>query len=75
MRVDWTQVLTDEQLDACIGILDDFLGVEKVWDYRPYPKQREFHAMGRREKRNRLLRAGNWPVPPRPAGQDLLGGA
>lgn len=30
----------------------------QLLDYRPYPKQREFHALGR-TKRERLLRAGN----------------
>lgn len=58
MLVDWHQSLSAKELDACIHILDDFLGTERIWDYRPTPKQRKFHALGRR-KRNRLLRAGN----------------
>ena len=50
--------LTRAQAEACISEITAFLGVESVWDYRPYPKQHDFHALGA-EKRNRMLRAGN----------------
>jgi phage terminase large subunit-like protein len=50
--------LSLNQLHAVGRDLERALSHEKILDYRPYPKQREFHAAGK-IKRERLLRAGN----------------
>ena len=43
---------------AFYGSLDAYLKSDQLQDYRPYPKQLEFHMAGTKY-RNRLLRAGN----------------
>lgn len=52
--------------EARAALLDDAmrqLARNKIADYRPYPKQREFHLLGA-TMRERLLRAGNQCVTP-----------
>jgi phage terminase large subunit-like protein len=45
-------------LRALLTRLEGKVASNRLLDYRPYPKQREFHALGK-VKRERLLRAGN----------------
>lgn len=52
-----TEVSTDA-LHALRASLEQALNREKISMYRPYPKQKAFHAAGK-TKRERLLRAGN----------------
>lgn len=47
-----------EQLLAAERLLAEELSREKLFQYRPYAKQRLFHELGK-TKRERLLRAGN----------------
>jgi len=63
-------MVSDEELDAMLAglppearaaLLEEAvtkLSLNKIADYRPYKKQREFHELGA-TKRERLLRAGN----------------
>lgn len=50
--------LSLDQLHAVGRELERALSYERLLDYRPYPKQLEFHTEGK-TKRERLLRAGN----------------
>jgi len=54
----WINEITNDGLPKAIGILRNFLETDQLQDYRPYPKQAVFHAIGS-NKRNRLLSAGN----------------
>ena len=54
----WINKISDNGLPKAIGILRNFLETDQLQDYRPYPKQAIFHAIGA-TKRNRLLSAGN----------------
>lgn len=51
-------LLSIEQLHAVKRDLERSLSFERLLDYRPYPKQLEFHRLGK-TKRERLIRAGN----------------
>ena len=54
----WINGITSDGLPKAIGILRSFLETDQLQDYRPYPRQAVFHAIGS-SKRNRLLSAGN----------------
>lgn len=66
---EYAPLLSRESLVVVQGMLDDFLSRDRLQDYRPYPKQMEFHAAGRgavapadeqwHSISERLLRAGN----------------
>lgn len=52
--------MTEEMARAALRRIDALLAQRKMELYRPYPKQREFHAAGAIPNvRERLLRAGN----------------
>ena len=50
--------LSTPQLVAVFSELTESMSKERIEAYRPYTKQKEFHAAGK-DKRERLLRAGN----------------
>lgn len=54
----WLDDLPAEARKALLVEAQAELNREKIADYRPYPKQRLFHSLGK-TKRERLLRAGN----------------
>ena len=54
----WMDELTPVARQALLASVNDSLDAEKIADYRPYTKQKQFHAMGQ-TMRERLLRAGN----------------
>ena len=54
----WIDELERENRVVLGGAIGEFLAYDRLQDYTPYPKQLEFHAMGR-TKSSRLLRAGN----------------
>lgn len=60
MRADlaWLDELPAAAKRALLAEAQAELDKEKLADYRPYPKQKEFHTLGK-TKRERLLRAGN----------------
>jgi phage terminase large subunit-like protein len=56
--LDWLDALPEAEKKALLIEAQAELNREKIADYRPYPKQKLFHALGK-TKRERLLRAGN----------------
>lgn len=56
--MEWIQHLSRATRIVLIGAIDEYLKYDRLQDYKPYPKQAEFHAWGR-SKRHRMLRAGN----------------
>lgn len=58
LDLDWIDQLSPEVRQALLAEADAEVRRRKLERYRPYPKQREFHAQGARY-RERLLRAGN----------------
>lgn len=54
----WLESLPPEAQAALLTEVQQASRERKLEDYRPYPKQREFHRLGK-TKRERLLRAGN----------------
>ena len=54
----WLNELNRESRVALGGLLQGFLAEDQLQDYRAYPKQLEFHMLGRFYD-NRMLRAGN----------------
>ena len=54
----WLEQLPADAQRALLQEVTAELNREQILDYRPYAKQREFHALGA-TKRERLLRAGN----------------
>jgi phage terminase large subunit-like protein len=56
--LDWLDSLTPEARLALLAEAQLELSRNKLADYRPYPKQRQFHTLGK-TMRERLLRAGN----------------
>lgn len=56
--LDWLGALPKEARAALLAETRARLARNKLADYAPYPKQREFHALGM-TMRERLLRAGN----------------
>lgn len=54
----WVDALPASAKQALLAEARLALSRERIAEYRPYPKQRAFHAAGR-EYRERLLRAGN----------------
>jgi phage terminase large subunit-like protein len=57
-NLNWLDSLPDEAKKALLIEAQAELNREKIADYRPYQKQKDFHALGK-IKRERLLRAGN----------------
>ena len=55
---EWLDTLPEEARAALLTEALAELSRDKLKDYRPYPKQREFHRRGATH-RERLLRAGN----------------
>lgn len=56
--LEWLNDLTPDQAAALLTEATQARRERRLEDYRPYPKQRQFHAAGK-TKRERLLRAGN----------------
>lgn len=56
--LDWIDQLPPEARSALLAEAQGELARNKLADYRPYPKQRLFHELGK-TMRERLLRAGN----------------
>lgn len=56
--LEWLNSLTPDQAAALLTEATQARRERRLEDYRPYPKQRQFHAAGK-TKRERLLRAGN----------------
>jgi phage terminase large subunit-like protein len=54
----WLDDLPPAARAALLAEVQNHLDAEKIEDYRPYPKQKLFHEVGK-TKRERLLRAGN----------------
>jgi len=54
----WVDSLPREARNALLVEAKAALSLERLADYRPYPKQVLFHSLGK-SKRERLLRAGN----------------
>lgn len=56
----WVTSLSDVEKAVLLAHAEDILAKTKLADYKPYPKQREFHRAGAiPEVRERLLIAGN----------------
>ena len=55
---DWIDDLEPPQARAVATAIEEYLLLDSLQDYAPYPKQGVFHAAGRKY-RNRLLRSGN----------------
>ena len=58
MQHRWLANLSRDTRVVLLGCVDNYLQTDRLQDYRPYPKQAEFHAAGL-VYRNRLLSAGN----------------
>ena len=58
LDLSWIDTLSPEVRAALLAEADQEARRRKLERYRPYPKQNEFHALGRKY-RERLLRAGN----------------
>ena len=58
MSLAWIKRLARDAQIVLAGIIDEYLKTDQLQDYRPYPKQAEYHQAGRLFT-NRLLRAGN----------------
>lgn len=56
--LEWLKKLTPDQAAALLTEVERTKRENRLQDYRPYPKQRQFHELGK-TFRERLLRAGN----------------
>lgn len=59
--LEWIRALDADQINLLLGSLEKFLSTDRLGDYRAYPKQLEFHALGGQYPsiKNRLLQAQN----------------